>query len=131
MFCGGSKVFIAATGAFAGWNEFGNSKICYSLKPDQTEWSTSQLCGPTGCDASHKNDMEFGRSWFSLTRVNDEEMIAIGGLNNELSSGGDNVLKTMEKWSTTSYTWTTLDTELADPRFGHCTVQNSTGESNC
>jgi len=119
VFCGGSNVFIGATGAFAEWT---SSKTCYSLKPNQTEWSTSQLCGPTGCDASHKNDMEFGRSWFSLTRVNDEEMIAIGGL----SLRNDNVLKTMEKWSTTSYTWTTLVTELADPRFGHCTVQNST-----
>ena len=116
MFCGGSTTFVPHYGA-----PYGATSACFSLKPGQTQWSSTQLCGTT-CGPEHQNDMSSKRSWFSLTTVNNEEMIAVGGVDDQ-----NITLSTMEKYSVTSHTWTTLSTKLPNARYGHCTVQSSSG----
>jgi len=110
VFCGGSTTFNDNNKHVDQW---GATNMCYSLPtvPPIT-WSTTFPA------------MKKERAWFSLTKVNAYEMIAVGGID---SSGRAN--DKMEKYSFITNSWTYLPTTLS-ARFGHCTVHYSTGRKS-
>lgn len=110
VFCGGSTTFIDHTHPVDAW---GATNVCYSL----------QTVAPNAWLSTLVPAMNQERAWYSLTKVNDNEMIAVGGIDN---SGV--ATDSMEKYSFIDNTWTYLLKNLPHQRFGHCTVHYFTGD---